>query len=54
MSSLALKTFLKSNKPLVVKMDDDLHAITTTKTILSSYVMLKLSWASLAFYPCWR
>jgi hypothetical protein len=48
------KNIFQKYKSLVVKMDDDLHAVTTTKTILSSYVMLKLSWASLAFYPCWR
>jgi hypothetical protein len=52
MLSLA-KSIFEKYKPLVVKMDDDLCVITTTKTILHSYVMLKLSWASFAFYPCW-
>jgi hypothetical protein len=50
-----VKRVIEEYMPLVVRMNDDFHAIPTRKTTkLNPCVTLRLSWASFAFYPYWK
>jgi hypothetical protein len=46
------KRVIEDYMPLVVRVNDDFHAVPTTKTIkLNPCVTLRLLWASFAFWP---
>jgi hypothetical protein len=48
------KKDLEEYKPLVVKMNNDLHAILAIKTILEFLCDVEVIMASIASCPCWR
>jgi ABC-type proline/glycine betaine transport system permease subunit len=49
-----VKGFFKEYKPLVVEMNNDLHAILVAKTPLEFLCGVEVVWASITSCPCWK